>query len=296
LQQSNNDDLPVRDCIVPATRARWLLLHYHIFKNAGTTIEYVLHRAWGDRFVRLDGPDPDSILTAPDILAFLPANPDVIAISSHHVKYPRPEAPNLIVFDVCFLRDPLQRLWSFYKFLHRVPPVDSLGEMARRSDFRPFIETLVGEHPHLVNDVQVNLLANAGAYTRPPSSTDLVVALDVLHRMAVPGVVDIFDESLVVAEYYLRPAFPELQFQYVKQNVAPVDYDTTQGAGLREELGEPLYSELRALNRLDDELVARAREEVRRRYEMMPDREARRADFDRRCEHLRAAHEKMHAT
>ena len=269
-----------------------MLLHYHIFKNAGSTVEYVLHRAFGDRFVNLHGPQPDSILTASDILAFLAQNPEVMAISSHHLKFPRPAAREFVFFDLCFLRDPLQRLWSMYKYMRRVEAFDSFGQMAHDVDFRAFTATLVRDHPQLINDAQVNMLSLGGVYTRPPTQTDLAAALDVLRQIAVPGVVDIFDETLVAAEYFLRPAFPTLQFQYVRQNVTPVDGDTMVSPEdrLREELGGELLEQFLRLNRLDYELLARAKEEVMRRYEMVPNREERRADFHRRCEHLRAAH------
>ncbi len=269
------------------------MLHYHIFKNAGSTLEYILSRAFGDKFVSLHGPSPDAILNARDVLAFLNANPDVIGISSHHLKFPRPAARDLVVFDLCFLRDPLQRLWSMYKYMRRVEAFDDLGNLAKTADLRTFMATLIREHPQLVNDVQVNALALGGVYTRPPSAADLAVALDILRGITVPGVVDIFDESLVAAEYFLRPAFPRLQFQYVKQNVSPTDGDTTVRGGLREEIGEELYRQLMKLNRLDYELLDHAKEEVMRRYEMVPDNEARRADFNRRCEHLRGVHETL---
>jgi len=286
----------VRNCIVPARPLRWVLIHYHIFKNAGSTIEYVLQRSFGDQFVTLHGPGPDAILGASDVLAFLEHNPEVMAVSSHHLKFPRPASPDFVIFDLCFLRDPLQRLWSMYRYMRRVEAYDELGQMAKTSDIRTFAQILIRDHPQLINDAQVNLLSLGGVYTRPPTETDLRVALDVLRQIAVPGVVDIFDRSLVAAEYFLRPAFPRLQFQYVKQNVTPNDGDASVRLELREELGETLYAQLLKLNRLDYELLARAREEVERRCDMVPDREERHADFNRRCEHLRTVHEALAQT
>lgn len=45
------------------------------------------------------------------------------------------------------------------------------------------------------------------------------------------------------------------------------------------------------MNRLDTELVAAARKEVLRRFEMLPNREARVADFRERCRVLRDVNE-----
>jgi hypothetical protein len=202
----------------------------------------------------------------------------------------------LILFDLCFLRDPIQRLWSVYKYLCRVESFDELSARAKSMSPRQFFELAIEEHPQLVNDVQVSLIVNGGAYTRPPAFTDLRVAVDVLRRISVIGLVDLFDESLTAAEYFLRPAFPRLQFQYVKQNVSPAlspndgDTNVQPEEQLREAIGEVLYARLEQLNQLDYHLVARARQEVLRRFALMPRSEERLADFHSRCEVLRRAH------
>jgi hypothetical protein len=145
----------------------------------------------------------------------------------------------------------------------------------------------------MVNDVQVNMLANHGVYTRPPTATDLQKSLDILRQISVLGVVDRFDESLIAAEYFLRPTFPTLQFHYVKQNVSPTDGDTSMrpDAQLRRELGGAVYDHLQKLNQLDYELLEYAKEEVARRLALVPEREQREIDFRRRCEFLQTVHE-----
>ena len=280
--------------ILPAVPKRFILIHYHIFKNAGSTIEYALERAFGKQFVRLHGPRADSLLDNGAVTKFLAGRPEIVAVSSHHLLYPKPVDPGFVFFDLCFLRDPLQRLQSVYKYLRRVAPVDGLGYRAKEMDLAAFLDLLVREHPQVVNDVQVNMLANGGVYTRPPSRTDLQVALDNLRTVSVLGVVDLFDESLVAAEYFLRPAFPNLQFQYVKQNVSPTDGDTSVFPGpLEERLGAGLHAQLRRLNELDYALLDSAKNEVLRRLALLPSPEKRLADFASRCETLRLAHESI---
>jgi hypothetical protein len=282
--------------IVPALSNRFVLVHYHIFKNAGSTLEYALERTFGNQFVTLHGPQPDSLLNASDVTAFLAEHPEVVALSSHHLKYPKPEAPGFVFFDMCFLRDPLQRLRSVYQYLRRVESVDDLHRSAREMNLAEFLGLLIRDHPQIVNDVQVNMLVNGGAYTRPPSRTDLKQALEFLRNISVAGVVDLFDQSLVAAEYFLRPAFPNLQFQYVKKNVTPTDGDTEVFAeSFEEQLGPELYGHLQQLNELDNELLAYAKEEVLRRFALVPDREERLADFANRCAVLQSVHEALQA-
>jgi hypothetical protein len=270
--------------IVPVPSARFVLLHYHIFKNAGTTIEYALGRSFGKRFATLHGPDPNAILSGGDVAAFLASHPEIAAISSHHVKYPKPMAPGAIVFDVCVLREPLERLRSVYHHFRRAEPVDDLSARAKEMDLRSFLDLLIRQYPHMVNDVQVNTLANAAAYTRPPDSTDLAAALRIVREMSVAGVVDLFDESLVAAEYFLCPAFPAIQLEYVSQNVGPRDTEP-----FREAVGDGIYRQLDKMNQLDGALVTQARAEVRRRFELVPDAQERLAAFRQRCAGLEQA-------
>ena len=256
----------------------------------------MLGRAFGEGFATVHGPAPDSVLRRTDLVSFLEAHPDVVAVSSHHLNYPKPDVPGLNVFDLCFLRDPIQRLWSVYHYLCRVESFDELSACAKSMSPRPFFELMIEQHPQLVNDAQVSLIANGGAYTHPPGFADLRAAIDVLRHMSIVGLVDLFDESLVAAEYFLRPAFPRLQFQYVKQNVSPAlspndgDTNVQPEERIREAIGDVLYGRLQQLNDLDYRLVTRTRQEVRRRFSLMPRPEERLADFQSRCEVLRRAH------
>jgi hypothetical protein len=263
--------------IIPVNPVRYVLVHYHIFKNAGTTIEYTLDRAFGDKFRVIHGPDPDSVLTGADLARFLEANPGISAVSSHHLKFPVPEIPRTVLIDCCFLRDPLKRIWSMYHYFRRIDSVDELSDQAKQVDAPAFVELLVRDYPHMINDVQVNLLANGGVYLRPPNQVDFERAAALLDRTSILGLVDIFDESMTAAEYYLRPVFP-VKLHYILQNASDLPF--------RLPANGKLYEEIAALNRYDTELVNRARQEVLRRFHVMPDYAERLADFRRRCTEL----------
>jgi hypothetical protein len=282
-------DTALGEYILPLSSIRFVLLHYHIFKNAGSTIEFVLKRAFGQRFATLHGADPNSINSGSDMAAFLLSQPGVAAISSHHLKYPKPALPGLVVFDLCLLRDPLERLASMYKHFRRSPAMDEISARAKQMDLRSFFDLLIQEHPHMVNNVQVNILANASAYTRPPDSTDLAAALHIVRESSAIGVVDLFDQSMVAAEYFLRPAFPALRLEYVRQNASNNgDAAAAPDSQFRDALGPVVFVQLQKMNQLDSELVSRARDEVRRRFELMPSPEERLIDFRGRCAELRA--------
>src|ERR1051326_2507920 len=104
---------------VPAT-VRCVLLHYHFFKNAGTTIEEILAHSF-PYFARLDNSDPDQPISNDELLDFLRRNPNVNALSSHHTHYPMPQARGFLFFDICVLRDPIERLRSMYDHFRAKP-------------------------------------------------------------------------------------------------------------------------------------------------------------------------------
>ena len=100
-----------------------------------------------------------------------------------------------------------------------------------------------------------------------------------------------FDESAVTAEYFLRPTFPELQFEYLPQNVTtPLDSEGPPPEDrFRAEIGVTRFMQLERMNRLDTQLLAFAKDELLRRFEMVPERNERMTSLRQRCETLRAA-------
>ena len=59
-----------------------------------------------------------------------------------------------------------------------------------------------------------------GLFTRPPHPDDLERASAILRNMAIPGLVEMYDESLVAAEYFLQPAFAAVTLEYIPQNIS----------------------------------------------------------------------------
>jgi hypothetical protein len=269
---------------VPGTR--FVIIHYHIFKNGGTTIESILQREFGDGFATLHGPDDNSILTGDDLAAFLREHRGISAVSSHHLRYPRPAIPGTVVFDCCFLRHPLDRLVSVHTYFSGIHSSDPLCRRARRQTPRDFLGQTLRESPHLVSDVQVTQLASGGAFVRPANERDLDRATQVFCDMALPGLVDMFNESLVAAEYFVRPSFPGIRLDHAPLNVSQPE-TLPRLHKLEDRLvalwGSDLYADLVRLNRFDLELYHRAQSEVRRRLFLVPGLDDRLVNFQARC-------------
>ena len=262
-----------------AADVRFVLLHYHFFKNAGSTIEEILEHSFFENYARLDTEDFDGAVSQADLISFLNRNPRMKAVSSHQFRYPVPRVPGYIFFDLCFLRDPMDRIRSMYDYFREKPiPGEPASDLACEQPIGGFIAGLIEHHTYRVSNVQVNMLAN-GVVNDPPPEADLARATEVMLKTSFLGVVDCFDESLVAGQYFLRPVFPNLALAQQPANVSSGSrMETFQKA-----CDPDIYAELVRLNALDSELMTRARAEVHRRFSMVPDGPARLRELGEAC-------------
>ena len=263
---------------------RFVILHYHILKNAGSTVEEILDRSFGERFHRYDTPERGGIITADEVLAFIDANPRLEAFSSHQIRYPLPHSRDILFFDICFLRDPLDRIRSMYDYFRKRPaPGDPISDLAEQTTLGDFIAGMVADHPLHVTNAQVNLLAQAGN-SDEPDRNDLALARERFLKASFPGVVDLFDESAVAGEYFLRAAFPALDCALPPVNVSKGLDSTLAGRieQLRSVCDPEVFGKLLELNALDFQLLDCARAEVMRRFHLVPDHIAKLDELRRR--------------
>lgn len=269
-------------------KTRFVLIHFHILKNAGTTFEHVLEREFSDQFVTLHGESSGDVIDGRLLTQLLADQPQLAAVSSHHLRYPMPEIPGTVLFDTCFLRHPLSRLQSVYSWFRRTQSTDRLCLKARQYSSGDFMRFLLSDMPNMACDVQVTQLARNGAFTRPANPRDLAIAIQRIQDMAMPGLLEMFDESMVCAEHFMNPAFPGLSLEYSIRNASPVGTPSTP-ARLRELWGDSLYERLCEANTYDLALIRATAAEISGRLRLVPDAENRLCQFRARCSELVAA-------
>ena len=262
-----------------------VLVHYHIMKNAGTTISALLEREFCGAFAEVHGPAAGSMLSASELLDFIKEHPKIQAISSHHARFPVPKQERLHFTYCCFIRHPLDRLHSLYNFFRTSGDCSIVGQLAQSEDVSNFFSQLIDRFPNYVCNVQTNYLANSGFFLHAPDREDLRVAIRTMQECTIPGLVHRMDESLTIAEYYLNPLFPSIRLHYSPQNVRrAMDRSIAEKEREFEDAcGRRIYSQLRALNQLDMHLVQAVEDEIDRRRELVPSFQIRLADFRRRC-------------
>ncbi len=265
---------------------RPVLIHYHVFKNAGTTVESILRENFGSRFCRFEGDEYSTVLTNESLLSFLDSNPNIRALSSHHLRPPKPIAGGIALYDLVLLRHPLDRLASTYDFYRRSAiDDDPLGRMSREMDLPQFCAALIERFPHVVNNAQVNYM-NGG--NKIPRESDLRRAINGMKQLSVLGVTDLFDMCMVSAECVLGREFGNLDFSYTSQNVSPGRLRSLPERlqNIEEACGSQSYERLVKLNKLDIDLFDWTTNELQQRSQQIANFRERMNDFAARCKAL----------
>jgi hypothetical protein len=238
-----------------AKAPRRVLLHYHFFKNAGTSVEVMLRQSLGVRWQSWDKADGGAKISADEMLAWLKEHPDVLAVSSHQVVPPLPAARGLLVAPIVFLRHPLDRAWSAWLFEwgHQKGAKEPVGP------FEDYVaQKLTHKRASVIEDFQAMLLANA----RPdnpwpdrsaPDGQVLAAAKACLRSLPAFGLVERYADSMAWLRDAYGEAFPEVRFDVHHANAQQQGGSSLAQrlAALRERVAPATLDLLTRRNQLD---------------------------------------------
>ncbi len=236
-------------------RSRPLLVHYHIFKNAGTSFGCALKTALRDRFEEYDSADPNGVLSPDEMAEYVAGRPETDAISSHHATLPPPKIEGRHVYSSILIRDPITRIRSIYAFERR-QQVSTQGALkAKELDFRHYVQWRLSADPAMLCNSQVYFCCRAkgGGLDVVPVAITLERAIENLEQVDVVGTVERYDEWLSLAQFTLREAFPDIALNPSRQNVtstSPAEKQTVLDS-LSADLGTSLVDRLLENNELD---------------------------------------------
>lgn len=240
---------------------RKIIVHYHLFKNGGTSIDKILSHSFGDAWMSYDITDqPAAKISSQELHALLLEKPGIKAFSSHQIAAPIPTTEKIELFPIIFLRHPLDRIMSCYLFewgkqkgLRK--PDKSLEEYInfrfqnkRRNAIEEFqtykFANIDQQNPRLVNRMNdEELLDNAKSF---------------IASLPFFGIVENFEESLKKMETYIGANFSELKIKNIRSNSLQ---DTRLSVEEKIEkfensISKDLFSEVLERNKLDFELYA----------------------------------------
>jgi hypothetical protein len=235
---------------------RPLLIHYHIFKNAGTSFEWSLAQSMGIGFRKLDSPIRGGIVSARDIARFAADNPDAKAISSHQAILFAPKVRGCEVFTSILIRDPIARIGSIYAFERR-QEVSTPGALkAKELDFKRYVEWRLSATPAMLCNYQVYFCGRTKEQGSNwvPTALTLERAIANLDQVDAVGTVERYEEWLALARSILSKPFPGISLCSSRRNVSASEQETSNAAildGLIGGLGQTMAERLLEGNQLD---------------------------------------------
>lgn len=238
-------------------KSRNVIVHYHIFKNAGSSIDELLKRNFGDKWLSHDNNDAGAVITTSDLTRLIDEHAFCNAFSSHQIIPPIPEIRGTI-YPIVFVRDPIDRLKSAFLFEWK----KQLGLDHPKGTLREYVESkFVLRRRSAIEEFQTIRLSNIDpdGLVRSDSLEDCELydrAFNFIKSLEFVGVVDQFDASCQLLKKYLEPAFPDFAIQNVQANVLQdITVDIASKRELvREELGADLFENVLERNKLDDRL------------------------------------------
>ena len=242
----------------PATsrRKRPLLVHYHIFKNAGTSFEWALEQALGTRFCKYDLTASNQILSSADIIRFVKRRPETEAVSSHQATLPVPKIRGREVMSSILIRDPIARIRSLYAFERRqeVPTPGALK--AKELDFKSFVEWRLSTAPETLCNYQMHFCSRIKGARHKEELDEALLgkAIANLDQIDIVGTVERYSEWLALAQSILSTAFPNILLSATRQNVTVARRESTEAAILDDlvnDLGQTLADYLLENNKFD---------------------------------------------
>lgn len=247
-------------------RNRTVVLHCHIFKNAGSSVDVILKSHFGARWMSGEFPVRPNVSNADLTNAALRENDHIAAFSTHTGDWWLGHDGNgLTVLPIIFLRHPLLRIRSAYSFERR-QKADTLGaRLAKEHDFPSYVRARLRQPNDLsFRDFQARRLA---AYESRVVVDLATTASAALERAPFVGLVEAFDASLHRLRLYLAPHIGELAATGTRANATDVSNDPPEEklAQLRAEFGDALSDELAEANPVDLALYER----VARQYPAM---------------------------
>lgn len=192
---------------------RTIILHYHLFKNAGSSLDDLLKANFAGQWVTKEFSGQNN--TA-EVQRWIQGNPDAIAFSSHTMMGPLPQLPDVRIISVALLRDPVARIRSAYRFEH-TQVSDSFGAvLARHTSYSGYVHVRLsmpgdrlcrsGQTWHLAS-----LVPGDGA-------TELTRAKDAVARLSLVGRVEAFDNFLVELQTLVKPVYPNFELTAFHSN------------------------------------------------------------------------------
>ena len=193
---------------------RYVICHYHIFKNSGTTFDALLSENYGEKHICFDGPFPFFSIDQEQLFRIITRKINVVAFSSHQIRLPVPVALDFLILPVVFIRHPLLRIQSIYRFKRKTYDGTEVSKMAREKSFDEWVSCCFSDERVIthVSNGQTSMLG--GAYREKPLSRRVSTGMEYDVHQAIRNLQNI--QLLARTEYFDNDVsrFPKILSEY----------------------------------------------------------------------------------
>lgn len=215
--------------------SRTVILHCHLFKNAGTSLDHILKQNFGDRWVTREF-DMGQGSNTDQVEDWILTSPRAVAFSSHTVTGPLPVIPDTEIVPVLLLREPLSRISSAYRF-ERNQQADTFGaKLAKENDLAGYVSSrLANPQDRQCQNFQSWRLA----MFCPGPEAELQRAkagAALINDVGVLGLVEAFDQALMALQSRVEDVFPDFSWQQVRANTTTKSSESRLDQSLRQKL------------------------------------------------------------
>lgn len=220
---------------------RDIIVHTHIFKNAGSSFDSSLGENFAEDFVD-HRDDADIVKGKQDYLEkYLNEHTSVKAFSSHSIHFKPQNTESLTLHNVYMLRHPIERIKSVFSFEKKQEPITTKGaKKAKELSFEEYISWYMqADSPATIRETQTIFLSGDGPAPSQIENKHTLALQTLSNEPNLIGVVDRYDESMVVFEEKLKPFFSTIDLSYIRRNVTDTDLKSSA-----ESKAEKLLSQL----------------------------------------------------
>jgi len=231
-----------------------VILHYHLFKNAGTSLDAALKENFSEEngeWVTKEFPG-QPVKNREELKQWIIDNPQAKCFSSHTALFPVPNIEGVKIIPVIFYRHPIDRMASAYSF-ERKQGGNGVGPvLARNTTLAGYIETRLSlGADRQCRDFHAHRFATMFGEKQGDEATRAKMAIESLPFV---GLVEKYSESLERLEQLLEgEGFEGIKLKPVEKNVSrgvkkSLDEKLSE---IEKQLGDVVFSKLIEANKVD---------------------------------------------
>jgi hypothetical protein len=229
---------------------RTVVVHYHFFKNAGTSVDATLRENFGNGWVARERP-PMGRLLSEAVGKIIEDDPEIVVLSSHTALMPPPDVPVCTIVPIVFVRHPLDRLRSIYEFERRQTEETLGATMAKRLDIAGYLGWRL-ERSQKADATAASFQTTRLAGFRVSPTERLSRALDRIDELPFVGLVEEFEASIEALQRLLVQYFPSVRLRPMWENASDRRISLEERIGrLRASIPDDLYERL-VISNADD--------------------------------------------